>query len=155
MLDFSKKVIDKADNEVMFCGIHYTITDDEALKLKDILDAMVSSRSTGKTTSKPATVLHVEPEKTTQAPIPGKKMWEEDFCTVTYVDGKYRLYIHCPVQGTKGQFIRDAIKKSAKDYTAKFSGDYSKKIFHWTFESNDGAKTFIDGRKEYAKKHKK
>jgi len=118
---------------------------------------MVASRSTGKPqTSKPNTALHVEPEKASaDTTIPGKKCWQEDFCTVTYIQGKYRLYIHCPVGGDKGKYIREAIKKSAKSYGAKFSGDYEKRIFHWTFENKDDAKKYIDSRKEYAANHKK
>lgn len=45
MMNFNMNTTVVADNKVSFCGIEYLITDDEALKLKSILDGMVSSRS--------------------------------------------------------------------------------------------------------------
>lgn len=51
-------------NKVSFCGIEYLITDEEAIKLKSLLDSMVSSRGL---TSTPSTTLHLEEETTTKS----------------------------------------------------------------------------------------
>lgn len=96
-------------------------------------------------------VLHMADESERKPlQIVGEKIWQEDFLTVVNDGGAYRVYIHCPIGGKKGKGIRYAIKASATELGAKFSGDYDKGIFHWTFPSKEAADKFVQSRKDWA-----
>lgn len=96
--------------------------------------------------------LEEEPSKKDNLIIEGKELWTEDFCKVTQVDKEYRLYITCPVKGDKGDKIRYAIKKNAKDnYGVKWAGEYGTGRIYWAFPTQKSAKQFIADRKERAK----
>lgn len=96
-------------------------------------------------------VLHVTDEKERKPlQIVGEKVWQEDFLTVVNDGGAFRVYIHCPIGGKKGKAVRYAIKSSASELGAKFSGDYDKGIFHWTFPSKEAADKFVQSRKDWA-----
>lgn len=85
--------------------------------------------------------------------IEGKMLWQEDFCTVSYADKQYRLYITCPLKGEKGEKVRYAIKAGAKkDYNAKFGGDFKAGKIFWVFPDKATAMKYIESRKEYAAK---
>lgn len=98
--------------------------------------------------------LHIEEEtKKDEVVIEGEEFWTEDFCQVRKVDKEYRLYITCPVQGEKGESIRYAIKKNAKEnYGVKWAGDYKAKKIYWAFPTKKSAEQFRADRKERAKK---
>lgn len=141
-----------ADNKVVFCGLEYNLTDNEAMKLKSVIEGMISTRNTKESAP-------VSEEESTFKPtkIEGKPLWQEDFCTITCAlnaEGKkeYRLYITCPVKGEKGEKIRYAIKKSAKDMGAKFAGNYSEGKIYWAFKTRKEAEAYVNSRKEYSKK---
>ena len=98
--------------------------------------------------------LHLEEDskKKDTLEIEGKVVWQEDFCTVTNIEKKYRLYITCPVKGDKGEKIRYAIKKNAKEnYGVKWAGEYGTGKIYWEFPDAKTAKQFISDRKERAK----
>lgn len=104
--------------------------------------------------------LHMPEEKAPNKPeisMVGKKVWTEDFCTVTYnkANNRYRLYITCPVKGEKGKKIRYAIKASAKDLGAKFAGNYDTKDIYWEFPTKAAAEKYIKARKTYEAEQKK
>lgn len=160
MMNFANtNVTVSADNEISFCGISYMLTDDEVVQVKGIIEGMISTRSTGKSASK-SLVFEEDTTKSKSTPIEGKKLWQEDFCTITCAlnaDGKkeYRLYITCPVKGEKGEKIRYAIKKSAKECGAIFNpeeGAYNAGRIWWVFKTRKEAETYVATRKEYAKK---
>ena len=154
MLNFNQTTPITADNKVSFCGIEYMITDDEATKLKSILDGMVSAR--GQQASAPVKNRKplIIPDETTrkEQEIVGKKIYQEDFLTISEVDGKYRLYITCPLGGEKGKKIRYAIKATAKEAGAKFAGNYDAGEIFWEFSTKKAAQEYVKARKEYAKK---
>jgi len=94
--------------------------------------------------------LHLPAEKTEERPIKGEKIWQEDLLTVVNDDGKFRLYIH-----SRNKKVRYAIKCSAGDFGAVWSGDHNKNIYHWTFEDEDHARQFIQSRKDWNEANKK
>lgn len=78
----------------------------------------------------------------------GKKVWDDDVCTIIFTkDGDYRLYITTPIKK-----VRVAVKMSAKEYNAKWTGNYDKGEIHWTFPSRKEAEEFAKARKEYDSK---
>ena len=161
MLNFANVKVNEVvrDNEISFCGISYKLSDDEILKVKSIIEGMLNGTDTKVSTPKQKAEYHPvedKPAKQDFVLYDGQPVWQEDFITVTLVKGVgYRVYLHCPVKGDKGQKIRYALKKSFKECGAEFSGDYSKKEFHWTFKSREDAQVFINRRKEWAKENKK
>ena len=134
------------------------LNDTDAQKILDIVRGMANAPVSAP--KKPMATLHVEdaPSKKVEV-IPGKPIWQEDFCSVNEVDvdGKkqYRLYITCPVGGEKGKKIRTAIKLSAKDMGAKFAGNYDAGEIFWAFPSKAKATEYVKSRKEYAKANQK
>lgn len=156
MLQFKKQINEViADNRVVLCDLEYMLTDDEVIRVKSIIEGMISQRGDNeiaKKASQPEKVntLHEVPEKSEPAPIPGKKMYQADFITVTEVDGKVRVYLHCPVKGEKGEKVRYALKKGFKDAGAKWSGDYKAGEFHWTFQTKKQAQDYIKAEKQRA-----
>lgn len=164
MLRFESAAIER-DNEVVINGTkRYMLTDDECRKVLVLLETLTGNKPPKVSTpSTPqlkndTTVLHEVPEPKAEKKIPGKYMYQGSFCTVTDCTGKdkapdYRIYIHCPIPGKKGQNIRNGIKYSAVEkYGAKWAGDYEKSIFFWAFPSKKNADAFIKAEKEYAKK---
>ena len=147
-----------ADNKVSFCGLEYLLTDSEATKLKGIIEGMISTRNTPKAST--PLVFEEEQKEHKGIVVEGKKLWEEDFCTITCAlnaEGKkeYRLYITCPVKGEKGEKIRYAIKKSAKECGAIFNPEknaYKSGRIWWIFKTRKEAEAYVATRKEYAKK---
>lgn len=117
-------------------------------------------------TPKPNTDLHLEEEKPSKAPMVGKKMWQEDFVTVTNAGSKdYRVYLEVPAllykKGEKltpkqarerAEYIKDTLKKEAKSFGAVWAGNYDKHDFFWKFDKKSDAEKFIASRKEYAEK---
>lgn len=102
--------------------------------------------------------LHIEePKKATpKQKIVGKIGYEDDFTTVTDNNGEYRLYIHCPIKGDKGDKIRYAIKTNAKkDFGAKFDGNFDSGDIYWVFPNKTKANAFVKARKDYAKANAK
>lgn len=157
MLKFNQNQSIVADNRVSLCDIEYMLTDDEVLKVKSIIDGIIaqrSSRTKVKATLSP-TEEDLKPVRK-NAPMVGKKMWQEDFLTVTVTDDKqYRLYITCPLGGEKGEKVRYAIKASAKkDFGATFAGDFDKGDIFWAFPTKAKADAFIKARKAYDKASK-
>ena len=63
MMNFNMNTTVVADNKVSFCGIEYFITDDEALKLKSILDGMVSTRGQSSVVNTPVATPVATAEK--------------------------------------------------------------------------------------------
>ena len=150
-----------ADNVIVINGVEIArLTDTDAQRVLDVIRGLQSNAHVSTPVSapvKPTAKLHIEETPTKKAEtIPGKPMWQEDFCTVAEVDvdGKkqYRLYITCPVGGEKGKKIRTAIKLSAKDMGAKFAGNYDAGEIFWAFPSKAKASEYVKSRKEYAKK---
>lgn len=146
-----------ADNVIVINGVEIArLTDTDAQRVLDVIRGLQSNAGVP-TPATPTATLHIEdaPAKKVET-IPGKPMWQEDFCTVTTVDvdGKkqYRLYITCPVGGEKGKKIRTAIKLSAKDMGAKFAGNYDAGEIFWAFPSKAKADEYVKSRKAYAKK---
>lgn len=144
MLNLNSKNV--ADNSIVINGVEVAkLNDLNTQKLLDIIKGMTQSN---------AVVQYEEEHKTTvsieeQLKSEGKKIqWTEDFLTVA----DNTLYLHCMVKGDKGDKIRYAIKRSAKDFGATWSGDYDAKKFTWTFKDAKSAQAFIKARKEYAKK---
>lgn len=158
MLDFTQNnSVVTYDNTVVIGGLKYQLSDAETLKVKSILDGMVSSRNT--VSSPVSTTLHIEEPTTKKAtfkdPV-GNKVYQDDFTTVTEVDGTYRLYMSVPMKGEKGDKVRYAIKASAKnDFDAKWGGDYDNNDIYWVFPNKTKAQSFIKARKDYNKKSSK
>ena len=143
-----------ADNRVVLCDLEYMLTDDEVLKLNDVIKGMLSQRSgiANKVAKNSALVFEEDTKSASKAtPIEGKKLYSEDFLTVTQVDKEFRLYITCPVKGEKGEKIRYAIKQNAKkDFGAKFGGDYNSGKIYWVFADAKITKQYIATRKAKA-----
>lgn len=102
--------------------------------------------------------LHIEePKKATpKQKIVGKVGYQDDFTTVTDNNGEYRLYIHCPIKGDKGDKIRYAIKNNAKkDFGATFGGNFDSGDIYWVFPNKTKANAFVKARKDYAKANAK
>lgn len=154
MVQFNEIKSTVADNTVVLNGqIEYKLTDAEITKLNDIIKGIVSSRNNNKVESSEKQLVFEDEKPSKGVSIVGKKVWQEDFCTVTLVDGAYRLYITCPVKGEKGEKIRYAIKASAKkDFGAKFGGNFNNGEIYWIFPNEDSAKKYINSRMEYAQK---
>lgn len=151
MVNFNSNVAKMViDNTVVINNqITYTLTDDEVTKVNDIIKGLISSRNSQ---SAPTTAPVASVAKKSE--IVGKKVYTEDFLTVTDNNGEYRLYITCPVKGDKGKKIRTAIKLSAKEYGTKFAGNYDAGEIYWTFNTKTAANKFIKARKDYAKNNK-
>lgn len=143
-------LIDEGGNKVTF-----NVTDEQLTKVYTYLKG-------GKpVAAKPSTKLSMEPEKKENAPMVGKKVWQEDFLTVTEVEGVYRVYLTVPALIRKkgendekkarerAQFIKDKLKEEAKALGAKWAGDYDKRDFFWEFETKTGAQKYIKSRKAY------
>ena len=159
MLKFNENQV-IADNTVVINGVKkYNLTDNQTKQLILILDKMINTAAVENTVSAPEVqkpvVLHEVPEKSEPAPIPGKKMYQADFITVTEVDGKVRVYLHCPVKGEKGEKVRYALKKGFKDAGAKWSGDFKAGEFHWTFQTKKQAQDYIKAEKARASQRAK
>lgn len=102
--------------------------------------------------------LHIEePKKVApKQKIVGKVGYQDDFTTVTDNNGEYRLYIHCPIKGDKGDRIRYAIKNNAKkDFGATFGGNFDSGDIYWVFPNKTKANAFVKARKDYAKANAK
>lgn len=162
MLNFAevKKNEVVRDNKVDFCGISYMLSDDEILKLKSVIEGMLNTSSSKVSTPSTTTEYHPVAEKkatqSTTVAYPGTPVWQENFVTVTLVKGiGYRVYLHCPIAGDKGKYLRDKIKAEFKSYGAKFSGNFEKKEIHWTFQNAEDAKKYIQSRKDWAAENKK
>lgn len=158
MLRFESAAIER-DNEVVINGTKkYMLTDDECRKVLVLLETLTGNKPPKVSTpSTPqlkndTTVLHEVEDKKSDKPIPGTKMFQGDFITVTEVDGKVRVYLHCPVKGDKGDKIRYALKKGFKDAGAKWSGNYKAGEFHWTFATKKQAQEYIKAEKARANK---
>lgn len=99
--------------------------------------------------------LHMPEEKAPNKPeisMVGKKVYQTDSCTVTYVENnnRYRLYI------TAWNKQHAAIKGSAKkDFGAKYAGDFDKNDHYWEFPTKKMADGFIKAQKAYDKEHAK
>lgn len=145
-----------ADNEVVLNGqLTYKLTDDEIKKVNDIIKGMISQREgANKVASNTKELVFEEDQNTSKGvSIEGKKVWQEDFCTVSQVGNEFRLYITCPVKGEKGEKIRYAIKQSAKkDFGAKFAGNFDEGKIYWAFPNAEQTKAYIASRKAYAEK---
>lgn len=154
MIQFNETKSMVADNTVLLNGqLEYKLTDAEITKVNDILKGIISSRNNNKVESVKKELVFEEEKSSKGVSIVGKKVWQEDFCTVTEVGDEYRLYITCPVKGEKGEKIRYAIKASAKkDFGAKFGGDFNNGEIYWIFPNGDSAKKYILSRMAYAQK---
>lgn len=158
MLNFSATAT-ATEYTVTIEGHSWTASEKDVQEIINFLNR-VGKRNAGSTVAtvsnsasapKKDVVLHMEDEKERKPlQIVGEKVWQEDFLTVVNDGGAYRVYIHCPIGGKKGKGIRYAIKASASELGAKFSGDYDKGIFHWTFPSKDAAEKFVQSRKDWA-----
>lgn len=130
------------------------LDDAQGAQLLGIANGLVNMAQPASVPAPTQNVLHIEEDskKRDALNIEGKKLWEEDFCTVTQVDKQYRLYITCPVKGDKGDKIRYAIKKNAKDnYGCKWAGEYGTGNIFWAFPDKKTATQFVNDRKERAK----
>ena len=162
MLKFNENQV-IADNTVVINGVKkYNLTDNQTKQLILILDKMINTAAVENTVSAPepkvedkVTEYHPVEDKPEKAPIPGKKMYQADFITVTEVDGKVRVYLHCPVKGEKGEKVRYALKKGFKDAGAKWSGDFKAGEFHWTFQTKKQAQDYIKAEKQRASQRAK
>lgn len=130
-------------------GHEWKLSETDTQKIIDILNGM-SSMTSAKQKSV-GSQLHMEPEKPTKRVIEGKKIWQENFIDVVDDNGSYRVYMNCPIGGSKGKFIRDKIKAEFKSFGAKWSGDIDKNIIHWTFDNKGQADNYIAARKKAAK----
>lgn len=152
MLDMNKYTTKAvADNVVVVNGVKYTdLTDEKTEKIMAIIFDDVPKKVV-------STELHIaEPKAVKKQTIVGKVGYEDDFTTVTDNNGEYRLYIHCPVRGDKGDKIRYAIKANAKkDFGATFGGNFDSGDIYWVFPNKTKANGFVKARKDYAKANAK
>lgn len=162
MLNFANVKVNEVvrDNEISFCGISYKLSDDEILKVKSIIEGMLNGTDTKVSTPKQKAEYHPVAEKkatqSTSVAYPGTPVWQENFVTVCHIPSVgYRVYLHCPIAGDKGKFLRDKIKAEFKSYGAKFSGNFDTKDIHWTFKSAEDAKKYIQARKDWTAENKK
>ena len=151
-----------ADNEVVINGAKkFNLTDAQCRELIVYLNKLTAVKTNTVSAPEPkvedskVTEYHPVEDKPEKAPIPGKKMYQGDFITVTEVDSKVRVYLHCPVKGEKGDKVRYALKKGFKDAGAKWSGDYKAGEFHWTFPTKKAAQDYIKAEKARASQRAK
>lgn len=161
--------IQKLDNSIIINGTEVRLTDEETLKIIDIVNGIVNSRNSISTPISTPTcgVRLVEedsessalvPKDSKYAPILGDVKYEDDCVTCTqyeYTDNgktvkQYRLYITCKIGGEKGKKIRYAIKANAKqNFGVKFGGNADENDFFWTFPTAKSANEFVKARKAY------
>lgn len=149
MLQLNNSIKELKDNTIVINGVEIgKVTDTVAQQIISLVNGANSVSSE----------LHIEePKKATpKQKIVGKVGYQDDFTTVTDNDGEYRLYIHCPIKGDKGDKIRYAIKANAKkDFGATFGGNFDSGDIYWVFPNKTKANAFVKARKDYAKANAK
>lgn len=158
MLVINRKSQELVDNSIVINGVEVgKLTDTDTQKLLDIISGMRELYKPSSKASQPtkvSTTLHMEPEKSEDKSIEGKKVFEDAFTTITKMEnGKYRWYLHCHIGGDRGSKIRYALKSNVKDFGAVWSGNHKTKTYHWTFPNEDAAYKYIDSRVEYCQKN--
>ena len=151
-IPYSRKECTTMMNNTIFATIVSSLTDLNDAQGAQVLSVINGLRSMTSPVSPTLPVaqpnLTIEEDTKSKTVIEGKKLWQEDFATVSLVGKEYRLYITCPVKGEKGDKIRYAIKTGAKkDYGAKFGGDYKAGKIYWVFPDASTAKKYIADRK--------
>lgn len=149
MLNLSNSKKELKDNTITINGVVIgKVTDTTANQILSLVNGANPISDT----------LHIEEPKSApkKQTVVGKVGFEDDFTTVTDNNGEYRLYIHCPIKGDKGDKVRYAIKANAKkDFGATFGGNYDKGDIYWVFPNKTKANAFVKARRDYAKANAK
>ena len=150
-------IINLTTNESLIDAINFAQSKGLSFQINDGSTATATKTATPKKQAK----LHVESEPWTPAPMTGKKIWQEDFITVTDNNGEYRVYLTIPKGSNPGaqkklndvrDFLKDQIKR---DFKAVWAGNFDTHDIYWTFPSKSACEKYIKARKAYNEAHKK
>ena len=121
-----------ADNKVLIGGLTYMLTDDEAIKLNDIIKGMISTRNTTNTKSKP------EPKQSksdSEFPSLGTPT-----CTIGRITAYKTLVRYWEVEKFCPDKVKYALKKSLAEAGATWSKQYGAYEFKTVKACNDWLK---------------
>ena len=151
-----------ADNTLTINGaVIGKISDALAQKIITAALAEINGTSTP-AKSAPSTKLSVPEDRKEHKPMVGKKLWQEDWVTVTDNDGEFRVYLEVPhLVRKKGEadnkkakqradFIRNKLKEEFKDMGAVWGGDFDNGDIFWVFPNKTTTNKYIKARKKYA-----
>lgn len=156
MIDFTKMngVAVVADNKVSIGGLEYMLTDDECIKVRDIINGLISTRNQPKQSLAPATSTST----TTQTQQSKKSKKSDKFpnlgeptCTLTYITAYSKLVRYWEVQ----RFVPDKVKYALKHAIAEAGGEWNKDKGAYEFKTVKACNDFLKAQKAREEANKK